>query len=176
MSRRKATPFDGLFGVTPKRLPGSAGVTVVVAGQPVRDVREIERRLVDADRDDDAVAEARKLRAAVEKARERAHFQRQRVNGTDHHTRGNDVPQEAAERREYMRQWRRRNRKHLREYGAAWARETYRQDPQRFRDATRRYYERNREAILARMKAKRDAAKAERLQARAQDIPGEQQS
>ena len=171
MTRRTASPFDGLLGVKRKRLPGSAGVTVVVAGKPVRDVREIDRRLVDGERTDQEVVEARKVRAQVESARNRAQFVRQCIEGTNKRDEWNKTHPE--ERRKYQARWRERNREHLRAYSAEWARQKYRADPEPSRQAQRRYYEANREAILERGRQLRAAKREAALRAQQQGKDGE---
>lgn len=161
--KAKATPFDALLGLKPGRLPHSKSTTVVVAGEKVTDVRQIDRKLVDAERDDDgAIAEARRLRAETQKARDAARYQADKADPVKMAKRkawADANPEKVAE---YRRRNRKRNRDRNRKLGTDWARRAYHENPEPFRAATRAWYERNRDKVLARLKAKRDAARQAR--------------
>lgn len=151
--KRAAQPFDALLGVAPARAPKSRGVTVVVAGTVVTDVRQITQ-LLGADETD-----VQTLRAATQAAISAARYQAARGNPEAMAKRKAWAEQHREERREYMRQYREANRERLKAGKAAWARRKYQLDPGARAAESRKYYAANRDAVLARAKAKRDQAK-----------------
>lgn len=146
----RATPFDGLLGLVPGQLPKTKSGRVVVAGQAVTNVTKIDALL---GADDPARQELREAVRAKAKARSRKRNPR------------NDTEEARERNREYMRQymavWRAKpeNQARERELKAAWKRRQYHADIEAARAAQREWYARNREAVLARNKAKKLAAR-----------------
>jgi len=157
MSRRAATPFDALLGLQPPAsLPKTTAAKVVVSGQPVTDVRQIDKLL---DADDPLRTE---LRRAVGSSRNRSRYQRQRTDPETMASRAAREEAARADRQAYHAAYRAdpKNKARHRELATAWARRNYHSDPEAARAKSRAWYQANREAILARAKAKRDAKKA----------------
>jgi hypothetical protein len=161
--KAKATPFDALLGLLPARQPKSAGSTVVVSGQKVNDVRQIDAALRDPYADDDwATQSARRLRAEFNRAKDAARYQADRCDPVKMAKRKAWADANPDKVAEYRRRNRERNRERNRKMATDWARRAYQQDPEPRRAARRAWYERNRDKVLAKMKAKRDAARQAR--------------
>lgn len=167
--KAKATPFDALLGLKRCRLPKSRSVTVVVAGAKVDDLRQIDRKVVDAERDDQALAEARRLRKLAERARAAARYQADKLDPVKMAKRKAWIEANPEKVAEYRRRNRERNRERNRQQAADWARRSYANNPEKHRARSRAWYERNREKVLAaakaKAKAKRDAARQARQEA-----------
>jgi hypothetical protein len=152
MSRTKpaASPFAQLLGLPPRKPPPAQTVTLVVAGKVVQRVDEVERTLVDDERDDDrAIAEARKLAAELKKARKRAADARYRAKPEVKERRKAWVEQNAERMAQYKADWRKRQGKKLAEMAAAQFKRRYYSDLEASRAAQRAYYHRNAERIKA---------------------------
>lgn len=165
-----ASPFDQLLGLKRKRLPSSQSVRLVVNGKTVKDAHALNRAARDLTADaistddplanqheQDQVAAAKK---ALAKAKASAKYQRDRAN-----------PEAMAKRKAwyeanrekvlaYNREYQAKHRARSHAHKVEHARRKYHAEPQLMRQRSRDYYARNREAILARAQAKRDAAKA----------------
>lgn len=143
-----ATPFDGLLGLVPGRLPITKSGRVVVAGQSVTNVQKIGALL---GADDPASQELREAVRAKNKARSR------KPNPRD------DSAEAQERRREYMRRymavWRAKpeNQARLRQLKAEFNKRRYHADPEAERARYRAWYAAHRDEILARAKAKREA-------------------
>lgn len=159
MSKFAAQPFGPLLGIKPQSLPKSMGSRVVVDGRVIGDVRQI-RHDAPEDRHADDESDIQAKRKAVIKARAAAKYQLTRQD-----------PEKMAKRRAwyeanrakviaYKREWDRRHHEQVRQCKNAWAKANYHANAERMCQLTRDWYARNREAVLARSKAKRDAAKA----------------
>jgi hypothetical protein len=164
-------PFAQLLGLKPGRLPATASSRVVVTGRTVTNARLLEealgtrrRRDAAADEPPDAgdQAEADALRRELQRAYYRQRYQRERQNPERMAKRQAWLEANRDKVRAYKKAYDERMRDHLRETKAAWARRKHAENPQPAREAARRYYERNREAILAKSKAKTEARRAER--------------
>lgn len=153
MSRAVASPFDQLLGIKPGLAPRSTSTTVVVQGEKVTDVRQIDKL-----EDEPEVAE--QLRREARAARAAASYQRDRQDPEKMAKRQAWLDANREKRRAYMEAWRIRNRDRLRELKRDWAKRNYHADREAAAERTRAYYAANREAILAKLKAQRDAAKA----------------
>lgn len=180
MSKRPkitASPFDGLAGLMPVRLPKTASSRLVVEGKPITDVRQLGA-LVDSD-EAERLAE---LKAGLKLSRNQARYQKQRQDPEAMAARDARAEQAKAERREYMRKYRQVNRDRIRERQTAWERRSYRADPEaaaakarawylenqeKARAQARERYQRKREQILARAAEKRAEKRAQALAAAA---------
>ena len=163
MSKRAAMPFDALLGLTRLRMPQSRSTTVVVAGEKIADVRQIERKLVDDERDDDiAIAEARKLRAEIDRARQAARYQADKLDPAKMAKRKAWMEANPEKVAEYRRRNRERNRDRNRKIAADFARRKYHTDPEAARAKARAWYQCNRDRILARLKQQREEARKSR--------------
>lgn len=152
MKRRPATPFDALLPGTRLVPPPSRGVTVVVAGQKIERVDQIEPLLVDAERDDDhAIAEARRLAEAVRRAKKRAHDAKRNAD-----------PEVKAKKQAWVAQ----HRDAVNASRRKWAKA----NPEKMKVYARRYYAQHAEALLERARerarARYAAVKAAREAAR----------
>lgn len=157
----KASPFGALLGHKITKLPASSRATVVVAGEVVQDVRQIDARLRDpCEADDWSTAAARRLRAEVARAKARARYQSDRMDPAKMAKRKAWADQNPELVREYRRRNRTRNAERNRELQNEWARQNYHADIEAAQAKARDYYARNRERILAGLKAKRAADKA----------------
>lgn len=153
-----ATPFSQLLGLAPPALPVVASVSVVVAGQRITRVEQVDALVVDADRDDDvAIYEARRLAEQVRKAKRRANDKRYRESARAKEVRAAWMAANGDKMKQYRDDHRRRK-------GKAWAKEQaedfqrrYWSDPEAARAKNRAYYHANRERILAAMRARREA-------------------
>jgi hypothetical protein len=161
VSKLKAHPFAALLGLKPPRLPVTEQVSVVVAGRRVRDVRQVEQSLVDADRNDDrAIAEARQLQDAVRTARRKAADKRYRNKADYDRSWAQRHPDKMAA---YRKAWRERNAERVVKDAHEYFKRRYYSDVEASRAKNREYYAKNRDRILARQKqrnAERKAAEA----------------
>ena len=129
----------------------------------VADVRQIERKLVDDERDDDiAIAEARKLRAEIDRARQAARYQADKLDPAKMAKRKAWMDANPEKVAEYRRRNRERNRDRNRKYAADFARRQYHTDPEAARAKARAWYQCNRDRILARLKQQREEARKSR--------------
>lgn len=178
MSKRPkitASPFDGLAGLAPVRLPKTTSSRLIVEGKPITDVRQLSA-LVDSD-EAERLAE---LKAGLKQARNQARYQKQRQDPEAMAVREARAEQAKAERREYMRKYRAASRDRIRERQSAWERRSYRADPEaaaarrrdwyqanldKAREQARQRYQRKREQILARAAESRAKKRAEKLAA-----------
>lgn len=146
-------PFDALINPPRIRLPKAAEVAVVVAGKKVTDVRQIDA--------EDRASYAKKVQAAKQAAK----YQRARQN-----------PEQMAKRKQwyeankekvlaYKKAWDAEHLPQLRKAKAEWRARAYHANPEEYRRRTREYYAKNRDAILARLAAKKAAAKAAKEEA-----------
>lgn len=148
---------DMLLGATRVALPRTAGTTVVVEGKRITDVRQ----LVVEDKDPDELA---RLRSEVRRAKERAYYHQHKHDPEFQAKRAAYAERTREERRAWKREYDQRTKERQRKQKTDWARRNYVIAPDKQRAASKAYYERNREAILARrkasQKAKREAARA----------------
>ncbi|MFN3302784.1 MAG: hypothetical protein ACK44A_03590 [Roseateles sp.] len=155
---RGAHPFDGLLGVKLGRKPKPAErATIVVNGRKVKTVSDIASA---APEPEDAEAIASELR----RARNRARYQADRQNPEAMAKRKAWYEANRDKVRAYKKQWDEKNKDRCRAAQNAWAKRDYVADPDKHRQRQRAYYQRNREKILAKLKEKRDAAKAARAE------------
>jgi len=145
---KRAGPFDHLLGMQRELLPKSASVAVVVDGKRIDDVRQI-------DPDD-----RRSYERQVRRAKDAARYQRDRQQPEKMATRQAWLERNREKVREWKRVYDQQNKVRQRGQKAAYQRRKYASDPEACRAATRAYYERHREEILAKKKAQRDAKKA----------------
>lgn len=160
MKRKAATPFDQLLGLAPRQLPATPSVTVVVAGQRVDTVAQIDGALVDADRDDDhAIAEARRLGKHLRRAKARASDKRYLSDPANKARRQDWIKRHPERMAEYRAAHRERHREQIRKDAAEHFKRMYYADIEASRAKGRAYYHANRERILEQTRA-RKAAKA----------------
>lgn len=157
-------PFLQLRAPPLIKLPHTTSHTVVIEGKRVTSKKHL-RMVVDAD-EADTKAQA-EIARELERARNRARYQREK----------ND-PEKMAKRKAwyeanretvlaYKRDYDKRNRKRIQECQTAWMRRKYAEDPTKYIAASHRYYDRHREAILARAKARHAAKKTANASAKA---------
>lgn len=152
--KHRAAPFDALLGLVPTRAPRSEErCTLVVAGRRVTTARDIPPT------DEVEAVIAEKLRRKLKAERDRARYQRDRKNPEAMAKRQAWLDANADERKAYQKAYRETNRERIAETRAEWAKRDYHAQPEKHRQKQREYYARHRDAILARLKAKREAAK-----------------
>jgi hypothetical protein len=151
-------PFAQLLAEPLPRLPRTPRVSVVVDGKRVTDVRQIEV---------DDPAERERLSKAVRSAKAAAKYQQIRQNPDRMAKRKAWEAANAEKRREYKRAYDERTKDHQREQKAAWARRNYAAHPEEMRARSQDYYQRNRERILAKAKARNAAKRAAKQEAKA---------
>jgi hypothetical protein len=158
-------PFAQLLKQPLPRLPRTPGVSVVVNGKRVSDVRQIDV--------DDAEDRARLIQA-VRAAKAAAKYQQIRQDPVRMAKRKAWELANLEKRRAYQRAYYERTRDHQREQKTAWAKRTYEANAEKRRAATRAYYQRNRERILADKKAAAAAVRAAKSPSadRLRDSPG----
>lgn len=159
MTAAASNPFLGLIAPRERRLPVTGAVTRVVNGHVISARQQSKApAIVDGDID-----EARRLR----RERELSYYR-------DYYRRHKDTPEYQAKVKAWRQQdkaaakarwqaWADRNRQRIRTQQAEWRQELYHRDPEARelqKAAQRAYYARNREAILAKKRMKRQAAKA----------------
>jgi hypothetical protein len=149
---KRAGLFDQLLGVAPTRLPKSPVQQFIYEGRVITDLRQVP-----------AGEEREAIRAAYYRHKHQVQYQRQRLNPDAMARR--KAANETPERKAWKRAYDARTRHHQRTQKTVWARTTYPANAEKRRAATREYYRRNREAILARKRAERVAARESRLQA-----------
>lgn len=142
-------------------LPRPAGTTVVVEGRRITDLRQVKVP-------DDPEEQAR-LRREVQRAKNKARYER-RKHDADYQAMRRAYDDRTREKRQaWKRDYDQRTKERQRQQKADWARRDYLADPEKHKAARRAYYLRNREAILAKLLARRDAARAERAAAAAKE-------
>jgi hypothetical protein len=155
MSSALANPFYQLLGIMPRSLPLTCNSTVVVQGKKITDVRQIAKEEDDADH-------VAGLRLEVRRARDRDRYQRERQDPEKMAKRRAWLDANRAKALEYQRSYRAKNKDLQRQLAREWAKQKYHADLEMGRQKQRDYYAANRERILARLKADRDAARAEK--------------
>lgn len=154
---KKATPFDALLGIHRERKPKAvAEAQIVVNGRRVTSASQLK-----ADDEVEALVNA-DVKRALQRAKEQARYQRDRLNPEAMAKRQAWQDANRDKVRAYKKEWDKKNKKRQRALQKEWARRDYRANPERHRQKQRDYYARNREAILAKLQAQRDAAKAEK--------------
>lgn len=160
-----ASPFAALLGTQPWRLPKSGAVSIVINGERVSNARQIKALfLADADPDDPdelqaAAALAAKHIAELRRAKDAARYQRRKQDPEFQAKRKAYAERTRKERAAWKKKYDRKTIKKQRKQKAAWARRAYLADPDKQRAAQRKYYAANRERILAKLKAQREADK-----------------
>jgi hypothetical protein len=149
---KAAGAFDQLLGTVPPRLPKSASVRLVANGKPLTDLRQLDPE------------EREMLRAAVNKAKAAARYQRDKQDPARMAKRKAWYERNREKTLAYKRDYDERTKVHQRRVKADWAIRSYRSDPETQRAKSRAWYAANREAILAKLQAKRDAARAAKAQ------------
>ncbi|MCW5657402.1 MAG: hypothetical protein KIT60_06845 [Burkholderiaceae bacterium] len=145
-----ANPFAQLLKLHQPAPPLTERARVVVDGRIVDDVRQVQR--------DDA-EEAARVRAEVRRAKKRAYEQRRMQ---DPAYRARLAAYRKANRdklRAYKKAYDERTRGRQRELKSAWQRRDYHERHELHLQRQREYYQRNRERILAKKAAAREAAK-----------------
>lgn len=161
MSRATAHPFAGLLGLSCARLPSSASTTVVICGRKVHDARQVDEALpIHEPGDGTAEAWADKMRAEVERARQRQRYQLERQNPDRMAKRKAWIEANREKVRAYKKAYDEAHRRRIRPQQSAWAKAQYHADPDAARAKRRAYYADNRERILAKLAEKRLVAKA----------------
>ena len=161
MSKFAAQPFSQLLGIRPLRLPKSGGVTVVMDGKPVRDVRQIRHDAPD-DRHAQDEADVLARRAAVSSAKDAARYQRARQDPARMAKRQAWYEANRDKVRAYKLAWDAQHVQENRHAKATWQKANYQANAEKCRQQSRAWYERNRDTVLAKKKAQREAARAER--------------
>jgi hypothetical protein len=147
---KAAHPFAALLGVAaPARLPITCSVQLVMDGKRVD--RMTRAKAVG----DDAATKLRKVQKAV-------HYQKLRQDPEAMAKRQARAEANAERMREYQRVYRETHREHLNKLKRDSVRRSFLRDPEAYRAKSREYYAANREKVLARMKARRDEAKAQK--------------
>lgn len=152
----KSNPFAQLLAPRPIRLPKSDHISVVVDGQRITHVRQL--------RLDDEDERARALRDKLRAAKDAQRYQRERADPQAMAKRQAWLEANREKRRAYKKAYDAdpRNKQRQREQKTAWAKRNYHADPDRARQVQREYYRRNREKILAKLQAKREASRKAR--------------
>ncbi|MEY2689198.1 MAG: hypothetical protein RL375_3396 [Pseudomonadota bacterium] len=161
--RTKASPFWQLLGMPQPKLPATPKCTVVVAGKPVTDVRQIKQALVagaaDERDDDQAVAEARRLAEHVRKAKKRAADAAFRAKPEGQARRQAWLAEHREALCAYKKNWRERQDKQALAKQAAQAfQRRWHADLEASRAKARDYYHRNKDRIKARAQERKQAA------------------
>lgn len=167
--KRTASPFDGLLGLKPGKDVKTTSQALVVDGKRITaayGIPALAARLAgsrnqdsDADAADEALLLRQKIKRELDRVRAAESYQRRKDDPEFKAKRKEWQAKNREERREYLRKYRATHGDRLREQQSAWQRRKYHQDPEKFKAAQRDYYARNREAILARLKAKKAAEK-----------------
>ena len=155
-----ANPFDQLMGLVPVRLPNSPSMVMVVDGKRITDMRQITQPTTDGLANAAEFDEAEQLRREVIRARNRARYQRQRLDPVHMAKRQAWYEANRAEVRAYNKVYKAEHQARMRELQSAWAKRQYHQNPDLARARALAYYAANREQILATCKARRTAVKA----------------
>lgn len=160
MTRKKlpAQPFAQLLGLPAAALPITDSAQLVVAGRRIARADQVAALVVDAERDDLAVAEARRLVDEARKAKRRAADKRYREKQSTQAKRKAWMEANPDKLQAYRA-------KHRKAKGDAWVQQQaqafqrrYWSDPEAARAKNRAYYHANRERILSAMRARREAA------------------
>ena len=162
--QRTANPFAHLLGTQIGRLPKVAAVEVVVNGRRITDVRQLNQQAALADDEVDLAvdeqAETARLKRELQRAKDRARYQRDRQDPAKMAARQAYYEANKAKVKAYKKAYDKKHRAAIRVQKKEHARRAYQADPEKHRQASRDSYARNRDAVLARAQAKRDAAKA----------------
>lgn len=152
-------PFAALMGMAQLRLPKSPRATLVLEGRVVHSARDIPAENGLWHPDDQALArsEQKRLRSALNTVREAAKYQRKRqaqqeqadADGQATPARPNWNARHPEERRAYMAAYRvdPANRERINASCNAWQKRAYAQDPEKYRQRARDYYQRKQEQI-----------------------------
>lgn len=135
-------------------LPRPSGSMVVVEGKRITDLRQIKVP-------DDPEEQAR-LRRDVQRAKNKARYERSKHDPAYQARRAAYAERTREQRQAYKRAYDQRNKERQRQQKTEWAARDYLVNTEKRKAATRAYYARNREKILAKLKAQRDAARAAR--------------
>lgn len=164
--KRKAQPhpFAPLMGMAPLRIPQTGSKTLVLEGKVITDARQVGREELSEHPDDQAIArsEKKRQRQLLEKARRAARYQRQRQDPNFIARRKAWQEAHREERRAYMGDYRSdpANQERINASKRAWQKRAYAADPEKYRQAARDYYQRNRDAIRERAAQRRAAKRA----------------
>lgn len=150
-------PFDQLVNPQRMRLPKTTSASVVVGGKRIEDVRQLK---VEADHDDLDALNVRTLRKQVQAAKAAAAYQRARLDPVKMAKRQAWYEANKEKVLAYKKKWDKKNKAKLRKQKRDWQTRAYRADPEKYKQRSRDYYQRNREAILARLAAKAATEKA----------------
>ena len=156
----KANPFAQLLGMQPVRLPITGSACMVVNGKRIRDADDLAREIAKALRLNPQDPQVRHLHRLLTRARKREQEQRARQEAERKAKRSDWAARHPEKAREYKQRYLERHGERVHQLQAAWARAKYRADPEAKRAKVREYYQRNREAILQRLREKKAAAKA----------------
>jgi len=163
MSKAPPSVIALMFTPHHPRLPATVSSMIVVNGRKVTDARQIRRSERDPTGAEplDAADQQRidELKLEVERARNRQRYQRDRQDPAKVAARAAYVAEHRDELLRYKQQCRIENRDRIREVQASWAARQRSLDRDTFNARQRRYYERNREKVIARCKAQREARK-----------------
>ncbi len=170
-------PFAQLLGIVPTQPPTTGSHTLVVAGRKISDQRQIVHALglkatscaID-ELDEHDLAELEELKAAKLRADEAAAYQRDRQDPAKMDKRRAWDETHKEDRKRYVAEWKKRNPGRQAELAKAWAKKNYHRNPELMKAKSRAWYAANREKVLAGLKAKRDAAKAEKAAAKVQGV------
>ena len=135
-------------------LPRPVKSTVMIEGKRVTDLRQVKVP-------DDPEEQAR-LRREVQRAKNKARYERRKHDADYQAMRAAYDDRTREKRKAWKREYDQRTKERQDKQKAEWARRDYLANPEKWKAARRAYYVRNREAILAKKKAERDAARAAR--------------
>lgn len=152
-----AATFAHLISPAPARLPKTPAITFVVGGRRITDAHQLNAAAANDEIDPERLDE---LKRELRRAKARARYQRDKADPVKRAKR--EAYYEAN--REYLLAWKREyektHRAQIQKVKTAWMRRKYREDPSKHLEACKRYYQLHREEVLARHKAKRDAARS----------------
>jgi hypothetical protein len=144
----RAGVFDQLLGLKRERLPAvSPQAEFVWCGRVITDLRQVPKDHRDEVRDE------------YYRFKQRVKYQRDRQNPKTMARRQAYAERTAAERRAWKREYDARTRERQRAVKTAWARSNYHANAELMRARSREWYRANREKVLARLKAKTQAAR-----------------
>lgn len=163
MSKAPPSAIALMFTPHHPRLPATTSGMIVINGCKITDARQIKRTERDPAKaeplDADDLQRIDDLKREVERARNRQRYQRDRQDPVKAAARAAYVEAHRDELQRYKLQYRIDNRDRIRAVQASWAARQRVIDRDTFNARQRRYYERNREAIIARGKTQREARK-----------------
>lgn len=144
---------DQLLGARVE-LPRPRSSIVVVEGKRITDVRQVKVP-------DDPEEQAR-LRREVQRAKRKARYEQRKHDPDYQATRAAYAERTREQRQAWKREYDQRTKERQRQQKTDWARRAYLANPEKYKAASRDYYARNRERILAQQKSRKAAQGGDR--------------